>query len=125
MNWDAIGAVGELLGALVVVVSFLYLGRQIRLSTKQQKLESHRAMAELQIATNRVFYDTDKARKIISTLVDYDTADFDASNVTTMWLIDTVTHYQAWFEMWKHAAIDDDAWNIALILSTLLGRGRD
>jgi len=29
MNWDAIGAGGELLGALVVVASVLYLGRQI------------------------------------------------------------------------------------------------
>lgn len=29
MNWDAIGAVGEVLGALVVVASVLYLGRQV------------------------------------------------------------------------------------------------
>ena len=29
MNWDAIGAAGELIGAIVVVASVLYLGRQI------------------------------------------------------------------------------------------------
>ncbi|HSG87586.1 MAG TPA: hypothetical protein VLA56_00120 [Pseudomonadales bacterium] len=32
MNWDAIGAVGEILGALAVFASLIYLGRQIRFS---------------------------------------------------------------------------------------------
>ena len=30
MNWDAIGAVGEILGAIAVVATLLYLARQIR-----------------------------------------------------------------------------------------------
>lgn len=30
MNWDAIGAAGEVLGALAVVVSIVYLGRQVK-----------------------------------------------------------------------------------------------
>ena len=29
MNWDAIGAVGEILGALAVVVTLVYLARQV------------------------------------------------------------------------------------------------
>ena len=32
MNWDAIGAIGEIIGALAVVVSLLYLATQIRIS---------------------------------------------------------------------------------------------
>ena len=32
MNWDAIGAVGEILGALAVFVSLIYLARQIKFS---------------------------------------------------------------------------------------------
>ena len=34
MNWDAIGAVGEMTGALAVVVSVIYLALQIRNSTR-------------------------------------------------------------------------------------------
>ena len=30
MNWDAIGAVGEIVGALAVVISVIYLAVQIR-----------------------------------------------------------------------------------------------
>ena len=35
MNWDAIGAVGEILGALAVVGSLIYVGRQFRHSSTQ------------------------------------------------------------------------------------------
>ena len=34
MNWQAIGAVGELVGALAVVVSLIYLAIQIRQNSK-------------------------------------------------------------------------------------------
>ena len=30
MNWDAIGAVGEIIGAIAVVVTLFYLARQIK-----------------------------------------------------------------------------------------------
>jgi len=33
MNWDAIGAVGEIIGAIAVVLSFVYVGRQFRYSS--------------------------------------------------------------------------------------------
>jgi hypothetical protein len=33
MNWEAIGAVGELLGALVVVITLIFLVRQVRQNT--------------------------------------------------------------------------------------------
>ena len=35
MNWDAIGAIGEILGALAVVGSLIYVGRQFRHSSTQ------------------------------------------------------------------------------------------
>ena len=37
MNWDAIGAVGEILGAIAVVVSIGYLSIQIRSNTRAMK----------------------------------------------------------------------------------------
>jgi hypothetical protein len=37
MNWDAIGAVAELLGALGVITSLIYLAFQIRRNTRTQK----------------------------------------------------------------------------------------
>ena len=37
MNWDAIGAVGEILGAIAVVATLFYLANQIRHSTAQAR----------------------------------------------------------------------------------------
>jgi hypothetical protein len=39
MNWDAIGAVAELLGAIAVIASLIYLGLQIRASTYQSRAQ--------------------------------------------------------------------------------------
>ncbi len=46
MNWDAVGAVAEGLGALVIIVSILYLSRQIRESTKYASAEAERHIQE-------------------------------------------------------------------------------
>ena len=64
MNWEALGAIGELVGAIAVVGTLFYLGFQIRQSNKQQRLESHRAMSELQIEVNRIFYRPEIAQGI-------------------------------------------------------------
>ncbi len=37
MNWEAIGAIGELVGALAVVLTLFYLARQIRQSNSQRR----------------------------------------------------------------------------------------
>ena len=37
MNWEAIGAVGEVLGAFAVFASLIYLARQIRQNTQMMK----------------------------------------------------------------------------------------
>jgi hypothetical protein len=41
MNWDAIGAVAELTGALGVILSLVYLAFQIRLNSKQIEQNSN------------------------------------------------------------------------------------
>lgn len=40
MNWDAIGAIAELVGALGVIASVLYLAGQVRASTRASAVEA-------------------------------------------------------------------------------------
>jgi hypothetical protein len=47
MNWEAIGAVGELLSAVVVVASVVYLGVQIRANTRVSQNEAYRDLTEV------------------------------------------------------------------------------
>ena len=44
-NWDAIGAVGEIIGALAVVVTLLVLVREMRTNTNTIRLQSGREVA--------------------------------------------------------------------------------
>jgi hypothetical protein len=47
MNWDAIGAVGEILGAAGVIITLIYLSGQIRQSNRQIRGEAIANLAQL------------------------------------------------------------------------------
>lgn len=47
MNWDALGAIAELVGAVAVVASLLYLAVQVRASTRASSVEAKLESARL------------------------------------------------------------------------------
>jgi len=50
MNWNAIGAIGEVLGATVVFISLVYLATQIRHSSKSMRSQNLNAQTEQLLA---------------------------------------------------------------------------
>ena len=46
MNWDAIGAVGEILGAMAVFLSLVYLASQIRAQNREYRISSVHEITE-------------------------------------------------------------------------------
>ena len=46
MNWEAIGAVGEILGAIAVLVTLIYLATQIKQHTLATRAVTNSAYAE-------------------------------------------------------------------------------
>ena len=42
MNWDAIGAVAETVGTILVLITLIYLAVQMRIANKQREIESLR-----------------------------------------------------------------------------------
>ncbi len=59
MNWEAIGAIGEFLGATAVVVSLIFVGVQIRKNTRASQTAGYRTLIDalgqlgLTVATDR------------------------------------------------------------------------
>ena len=43
MNWEAIGAIGEITGAMAVVITLLYLARQVQHARREQQITAVRA----------------------------------------------------------------------------------
>jgi hypothetical protein len=46
MNWEAISALGQIVGAIAVVVSVIYLALQVRSNARQMRLASMRSMSD-------------------------------------------------------------------------------
>ena len=46
MNWEAISAVGQIVGAVAVVISVIYLALQVRSNARQTRLASMRSMSD-------------------------------------------------------------------------------
>ena len=46
MNWEAISAVGQIVGAIGVIISVLYLAHQVRSNARQTRLASMRMMSD-------------------------------------------------------------------------------
>lgn len=58
MNWDAVAAVGEILGAVAVVISLIYLARQIQIQNQQSRVAAmHEISTGFRAATSRMIED--------------------------------------------------------------------
>jgi hypothetical protein len=57
MNWDAISAIGEIVGAAAVVITLGYLAIQIRQSTKLANVTAHERAVEYWSAVNEPLLD--------------------------------------------------------------------
>ena len=81
MNWDAIGAVGELVGAIAVVITLVYLAIQIRQNTKTVRASTYQSVAEaLADGSYKMIghfdTDTDKILLFVGTLRRYENLHF-------------------------------------------------
>lgn len=112
MNWDAIAAAAEILAAVGVIISLLYLGQQIR----NQTLETRLAFAnEFVNQLNLVYSDLStnaqlselwvKGLQDFSALSPPQRAQFSAFAGRLLRIVESVFHQYRW------GRIDDTVWN--------------
>ena len=66
MDWDAIGAVGEWVGALAVLITLVYLTIQIKQSAKTQKAQTHQQMTHDRAQNVREFLHNRELRDAVA-----------------------------------------------------------
>jgi len=76
MNWDAIGAIAEVLGAAAVLVTLIYFSLQIRQSNKLAEAESQRELMNFDVFTP-VVADPNLTREFRACLNRYEEQDPD------------------------------------------------
>ena len=72
MNWEAIGAIGETLGALGVIVTLVYLAAQIRDSNRVAESNSFESKLVLSISSFHEMIEGEHGNVIMRGLVGYD-----------------------------------------------------
>ena len=73
MNWEAIGAVGEIIGAAAVVVSVIYLALQIRAQNVESRLGATRDLASKRAEPLKLLVGDDSAIEVwLKAIRDYE-----------------------------------------------------
>ena len=111
MNWEAIGAVGEILGALAVVISLAYLAIQIRTQNQESKIASVHEILAAYRETIVSLQHGETATIYIKAIQDSDSLDA-VERVRFIALCQSM--FRVWEEaylQWKRGRLEDGYWN--------------
>ena len=97
MSWEVIASLAEVVSAIAVVISLLYLARQIRQASVVEKTSTHHQFLSTQTSANRIFSDNAD----VCELVDRANKDFEA--LTSAELIRLSAVYYDHFNQWEFA----------------------
>ena len=112
MNWDAIGAIGEVLGALVVVVTLVYLAVQIRQNTAQQKREETVSIQRGQNEVVSQLKDPVMVRSYAMTAKNGRAANTEDRSRAIIWVIQYLNHFQIVYDLYHIGSLDEDRYKL-------------
>ncbi len=111
MNWDAIGAVAELLGAIGVIGSLAYVATQVRASVIASKVESKLRMTEQMVNyADLLIADPQLQKLMIAGRRDYDALSKDDQLLFSNLALKACWYLSSGFFMHQHDSITDDDW---------------
>jgi len=115
MNWEAAGAIGEIIGALAVVISIVYLSTQIRSNTRATKASAGFEAAHSWATTNEWVVDLDpkfKARAVESYRPDANWNEFTPEERTDISLMhrSLFQKLEGQYYLLKYGYLDEGIW---------------
>ena len=110
MNWEAIGAVGETVGGIVVIVSILYLARQIRENSRIAKAESQRALLDSTHIWSQLVTTPGLASEFKQALHSYDNLDSDVQARFNFFMWSLANHVESAYRMHRQGLLENDSY---------------
>ncbi|MFT5500134.1 MAG: hypothetical protein ACI88G_000260 [Woeseiaceae bacterium] len=128
MNWDAIGAIGELVGGIAVIGTLIYLASQIRQNTKINASAIRQNFYDY--TTRQMLHGTDSAEfsALIAKVSLTDEALSPGESIQILRMFQAVfVGYQGAFVQYKQGALSEDDWKMcrALLRSYWLFPGKE
>jgi hypothetical protein len=109
MNWDAVGAIGELVSAFAVLATLLYLSIQIRQNSKMMKANSKQSISD---ATQQMIYkmldEPEVAHKMLNGGGDLDGIEFTKAYLLTRAMF---RGYEAQIYQHEVGLLDEKEWH--------------
>jgi len=107
LNWDAIGAVGEILGAVSVLITLLYLATQVKEAKRATRAQIENAvLSSWAEAIARLGGTKERAALMLRGFNDYDELEPDERLVFHTVLDSLIVEYQR-----QHNLFDDGGWD--------------
>ena len=112
MNWDAIGAVGEVLGAVAVFISLLYLALQIRNSRRtDQIIAAAQTASSVEEWIGQIVRDGELYALYRKGLTDYDSLEPNDRGRFSLLILQFLRSMEVMWLQRNHGAIDDEYWS--------------
>ena len=112
MNWEALGAIGEIVGAVAVVITIGYLAVQIRQNTRTLRLSTHHMIGSRSTDLNRTMADSADLARI--TMIGDQNPDGLSPEDRRRWMAWNLVrfrHYEDLHYQYTNGMLDDSYWN--------------
>jgi hypothetical protein len=133
MNWDAIGAIAELLGAIGVIASLVYLATQIRQSREQMSQNTQALRAgtyqqfrhEIYEALHGYMKVPGFSQTVLSGRADFHQLDDEEALVFRFWVAGLMGGYDNAYYQYRMGLLDEERWQTqrAAVVSFLASPG--
>ena len=111
MNWEAIGATGEIVGASAVVLSLVYLAIQIRAQNRESRIASMHELVAAQRDSMRVLLEPQVSEDFLAALQDYQAASPSQRLRYTMSVMIVLKMNQDAYRQRLAGRLDEDLWD--------------
>lgn len=114
VNWEAVGAVGESLGALAVVISLIYLASQIRVQNKESRIGSVHEIIEAFRDSVATVQDRDRAELVARARYEFDELSA-AQRIQFIAIVQSILRvWEEAFFQYKESRLDPQIWEAML-----------
>lgn len=114
MNWEAAGAIGEIVGAAAVVVSLVYLASQIRTQNREARAASvHQVMHEYSTAIS-ILHEPEMADIWVAAIEDFDSLSPSQRLRFVIYLTVAIRSFEDAYFQWREGRLETDVWHSLL-----------
>ena len=110
MNWDAIGAIGEIVGALAVVISLVYLASQIRIQNRESRAASVHQVIEGYRSSIAALYEAEMADIWILAISDFDRLTPSQRLRFVVYLTVALRSFEDAYFQWQEGRLEEEIW---------------